>query len=256
MSVRIELDGLNRLLQSMAISKAVFKVPEIKEATADTLQLKSVVANLSSSAQAAGKSLAAAATDASDPWEGLRSVTGNVLTEVKSATNSLGQSIGGIFSGLKDQTLSFKDAALSALQSVLGYLNQMNLAKGGNGVFGGGFLQSLIGGFLNIPSFDGGGFTGAGPRAGGLDGKGGFAAILHPNETIVDHSRRSGSANSSSSGNVDVSVSVDAESYRVIVRDEAGRMIKESAGPIIQAASKEAVSAVGKRAAMDPAYAL
>ena len=36
-------------------------------------------------------------------------------------------------------------------------------------------------------SFEGGGFTGRGARSGGVDGRGGFAAILHPNETVIDH---------------------------------------------------------------------
>lgn len=36
-------------------------------------------------------------------------------------------------------------------------------------------------------SFEGGGFTGRGARSGGIDGRGGFPAILHPNETVVDH---------------------------------------------------------------------
>jgi hypothetical protein len=40
-----------------------------------------------------------------------------------------------------------------------------------------------------LSSFDGGGFTGIGPRAGGMDGKGGFLAMLHPQETVVDHSK-------------------------------------------------------------------
>jgi tape measure domain-containing protein len=39
------------------------------------------------------------------------------------------------------------------------------------------------------PSFDGGGFTGSGPRIGGVDGKGGFNAILHPNERVVDFTK-------------------------------------------------------------------
>ena len=38
-------------------------------------------------------------------------------------------------------------------------------------------------------SFDGGGFTGSGGRSGGVDGKGGFPAILHPNETVFDHTK-------------------------------------------------------------------
>ena len=39
------------------------------------------------------------------------------------------------------------------------------------------------------PSFAGGGFTGIGARSGGLDGQGGFMAMLHPNETVVDHTK-------------------------------------------------------------------
>jgi hypothetical protein len=39
------------------------------------------------------------------------------------------------------------------------------------------------------PSFDGGGFTGYGPRSGGVDGKGGFMAVMHPNETVIDHTK-------------------------------------------------------------------
>ena len=41
-------------------------------------------------------------------------------------------------------------------------------------------------------SFDGGGYTGSGSRSGGLDGKGGFMAVLHPNETVLDHTRGQG----------------------------------------------------------------
>jgi len=43
-------------------------------------------------------------------------------------------------------------------------------------------------------SFAGGGYTGRGARAGGVDGKGGFPAILHPNETVIDHSQGQGMA--------------------------------------------------------------
>ncbi len=42
---------------------------------------------------------------------------------------------------------------------------------------------------IKSTSFDGGGFTGMGARSGGVDGKGGFPAILHPNETVVDHTK-------------------------------------------------------------------
>ena len=42
------------------------------------------------------------------------------------------------------------------------------------------------------PSFEGGGFTGFGARVGGVDGRGGFPAILHPNETVIDHTKGGG----------------------------------------------------------------
>lgn len=62
-----------------------------------------------------------------------------------------------------------------------------------NGV--GGFISSLFGGGSQpelLNSFAGGGFTGAGSRTGGLDGQGGFLAMLHPNETVIDHARGGG----------------------------------------------------------------
>lgn len=59
------------------------------------------------------------------------------------------------------------------------------------GLFGSllGGIGKSVGGFLGLKSFDGGGATGTGPRTGGLDGKGGFPAVLHPNETVVDHTK-------------------------------------------------------------------
>ena len=42
---------------------------------------------------------------------------------------------------------------------------------------------------IKAQSFEGGGFTGRGARAGGIDGKGGFLSVLHPNESITDHTK-------------------------------------------------------------------
>lgn len=44
-----------------------------------------------------------------------------------------------------------------------------------------------------VASFEGGGYTGSGPRSGGLDGKGGFMAMLHPDETVTDNTLQKGS---------------------------------------------------------------
>lgn len=51
-------------------------------------------------------------------------------------------------------------------------------------------IAKAAGGWLaGLFSFDGGGYTGAGTRSGGVDGKGGFYAVLHPDETVVDHTK-------------------------------------------------------------------
>ena len=63
------------------------------------------------------------------------------------------------------------------------------------------------------PSFDGGGYTGNGSRTGGLDGKGGFWAMMHPQETVIDHTKSSGKGVSfGGSGNVTVNVSLQETS--------------------------------------------
>lgn len=48
-------------------------------------------------------------------------------------------------------------------------------------------LSPVTGRAMSMPTFAGGGFTGRGSRSGGVDGRGGFNAILHPNETVIDH---------------------------------------------------------------------
>jgi len=57
---------------------------------------------------------------------------------------------------------------------------------------------------IKAQSFEGGGYTGMGARAGGLDGKGGRMALVHPDETIVDH-RSGGGAGITVINNVDAS---------------------------------------------------
>lgn len=57
----------------------------------------------------------------------------------------------------------------------------------GTGLLSG--LGSFLFGGLGLPSFDGGGRTPSGSRSGGIDGRGGFPAILHPDETVIDHTK-------------------------------------------------------------------
>jgi hypothetical protein len=74
------------------------------------------------------------------------------------------------------------DAAFGAITSFIE-------GSGGVGRSAYGATASLNGPASNyfVPSLAGGGYTGNGSRSGGMDGKGGFPAILHPRETVVDH---------------------------------------------------------------------
>jgi hypothetical protein len=70
-------------------------------------------------------------------------------------------------------------------------------------------------------SFDGGGFTGMGARAGGVDGKGGFPAILHPNETVIDHSK-----GQSMGTNVTINIQAnDTKGFDELLRSRRGEII-------------------------------
>lgn len=95
----------------------------------------------------------------------------------------------------EDLVVNSFDNATESVQSFVQWLKRAALqyalfGKGPlSGLFGGGF-GGLLGG---LDTFDGGGFTGFGSRTGGVDGKGGFPAILHPNETVIDHTKRGAS---------------------------------------------------------------
>ena len=91
--------------------------------------------------------------------------------------------------------IGVQQAASSILGGSGGWFSSM-LGMGAAYATGGtsAMLPALAENWLD---FEGGGFTGTGPRSGGLDGKGGFMAMVHPNETIIDHTKGGGSEASS-----------------------------------------------------------
>ena len=123
---------------------------------------------------------------------------GGVEQYIQAVQNAVGQT-GGAVEKTKDQVnelgLSFQSAFEDAivggakLSDVLKGLAQdilrLSVRKAITEPLG-GFFTSALGGLL---SFDGGGYTGSGARAGGLDGKGGFLSLLHPRETVIDHTK-------------------------------------------------------------------
>ena len=73
---------------------------------------------------------------------------------------------------------------------------------------------------IKAQSFEGGGFTGAGPRSGGVDGKGGFPAILHPNETVIDHTKNQSMGGVTIVNNIDASGSGPEVDQKIVAAME------------------------------------
>ena len=90
-----------------------------------------------------------------------------------------------IVEGLRNGKLEVKNFADFVVEQLLRVAIQQALIRPMTSLF----AASPIGQLLNIPSADGGGYTGMGARAGGLDGKGGRLAMVHPQETISDHTK-------------------------------------------------------------------
>lgn len=122
------------------------------------------------------------------------------------------------------------DMALnSAIQGLFGNLIGGLFGGGGMGLGSGAIGRGTYGGvggfFPAFPSFDGGGYTGMGARSGGLDGKGGFMAMLHPNETVNDHSK-------GQSGGLEMNFNItgsrqDAAEIANVARQEAMKVVRE-----------------------------
>lgn len=114
------------------------------------------------------------------------------VAEQQNIANTIKSSMENAFMGIVSGTMKAKDAFRAMASSIISELFKVLVVQKLVGSFNastgvGSGLMGLIGGGLK--SFDGGGYTGYGARAGGMDGKGGFAAMLHPGETVVDHTK-------------------------------------------------------------------
>ena len=122
------------------------------------------------------------------------------ITIVKSFADTVEGQLTNAFTDFFDLTTEkfgdFKELATAVTRAVINELIQVFIVQKAVGMVKGTISEmgSIISGdFGNavdaLSDFDGGGFTGTGVRAGGLDGKGGFMAMVHPNETVVDHTK-------------------------------------------------------------------
>jgi hypothetical protein len=119
---------------------------------------------------------------------GIGDAFGNAFKDVASGSKSAQEALSDMFTNIGASFLDMA-AQILAQQLVLSILGAFGFGGGGGAgnLFGNNnILNSGIGAGFGA-SFAGGGYTGSGSRSGGIDGQGGFPAILHPQETVVDH---------------------------------------------------------------------
>lgn len=131
----------------------------------------------------------------------------DALSEIQKRVQSLADTMKSAMSeaftsmvdGTKSVTDAFRDMAASIIKKLFDILVVQQLVGSfdvktgaGSGIVG-AVMGGLSGSGLFGGSFEGGGFTWKGPRSGGLDGKGGRLAMLHPNESVTDHVKGGGS---------------------------------------------------------------
>jgi hypothetical protein len=142
------------------------------------------------------------------------------------------------FKGLLNGTKTMGDAMRDILADILDRVITILMQPIFDGIAG-GIGKSLMGVISGgVASFDGGGFTGRGARAGGMDGKGGKLAMLHPNETVTDHTK-GGSAlfrvpGGAGGGSPTVNVTVDARGAQKGVAEEVASQLAKTLPTILR----------------------
>ena len=175
---------LSRLLAATPTSQLAEQRKDVEVLTAEfeagriseTLYLEAVSARLDIASEGYQK----LSTFAERAAQNVQDALGNTLADVLQGNF---ENIGDSFTKLINRMVA-EAAAAQIMESLFGKTESKGGARSG-GAFS-GVLESLFG---NLFSFDGGGSTGGGPRSGGLDGRGGFLAMLHPQEDVFDRTR-------------------------------------------------------------------
>lgn len=185
---------------------------EMKDATAaERAQIEELVRTLDRAEhgwEAVGRALA----DYAEESKRLGGELGDSLVKVfDGAGDAFAEMVAGNSSGWRDMVEQMaKDWAKLAFQQHIGG-PLAAYASSWLGSFGGGgdaLADGLSAAGLQgvVPSLDGGGYTGNKPRSGGLDGKGGFLAMLHPQEDVIDRTKKGGGGGGGRSDQVMVGI--------------------------------------------------
>lgn len=192
------LDSIEAIRSAMAGAN-----DELNNGAAAAAQVASTLDEAGDAGAGAGGKIKKAAEEAAVGWDALKEKLADYVKSAKDIGAEVGDALVGAFRGMEDAIadfvrtgkLSFRDmitsmiadlARLAARRFIIGPLAS-GLSAALSGFGSGTSMWSRFASGFN--SFDGGGHTGYGPRSGGLDGKGGFLAMLHPRERVIDETR-------------------------------------------------------------------
>ena len=160
--------GGGTISREEATSK-VNQLAQLKEQAEQTKELKSQMSSLAS---------------------GIAGEFTSAFKSIIDGSKDVNEAFADMLQGIADQ---FLNMAMKILQDALTqqlmklFTSLAGGLGGGAGGFGGAPQLSGIPFSAGGIGYEGGGYTGDAPRSGGLDGKGGFLSVLHPQETVVDH---------------------------------------------------------------------
>jgi hypothetical protein len=177
------------------------------------------------------------------------------LTEVQkqqvAIADSVSSSFGDMFMTMVDGTTSAKDAFRSMATDIIQQLYRIlvveQLVNSIAGAITGSFAPASAAGTKGTVApprrptgvfgrYEGGGYTGSGPRSGGLDGKGGFMAMLHPRETVVDHTKGQGAGGTVVNQVFNISANTSDDTKRLItqtIAQASPAIINQSVGAVM-----------------------
>ena len=115
---------------------------------------------------------------------------------VDTVSSSVETAMISMVDGTKSVKDAFRDMAADIIKHLYKVMVVQQMVNAIGGIMSGSSNAAISSLGAGLESYDNGGYTGSGPRSGGLDGKGGFMAMMHPQETVVDHTK----ANSGNGG--------------------------------------------------------
>ena len=153
-----------------------------------------LMASLDQLQQGATNAFVGLLTGANNSQEAIQQLASSILNEAVGALVEMGiAQVKSIIMGQAAQTAATATSVAAGAATAAAWTPAAAAASiasfGGAAASGLASMASAIPAMIGLLSFEGGGFTGTGSRSGGMDGKGGFMAMVHPNETIIDHTK-------------------------------------------------------------------